>query len=93
MHSCQYEVFATGKNLSEVGSQRQQVQKGNPDIHLSSNTLELLLGDPEAFPSHKGYKIPQSCSGSTLETRGRYNQLPKTPQLSSSDAEEQRRGE
>jgi len=42
--------------ISEVRSQRQQVQEGNPDIPLSSDTPQLLLGGPEAFPGQMGYK-------------------------------------
>jgi len=36
--------------LSEVRLQRQQVQEGNTDIPFPSNTLQLLLRDPKAFP-------------------------------------------
>jgi len=31
-----------------------EVQKRNSEILLPSNTLQLLLGDPEAFPGQKG---------------------------------------
>jgi len=40
-----------------------EVQKGNPDIPLPSNTLQLLLGDPNVFPGQKEYKIPPVSSG------------------------------
>ena len=40
-------------------SQRQQIQEKKTDISLHSDTLQLLLGDPEAFPGQKGYTIPQ----------------------------------
>lgn len=49
--------------LSEV--RWQQVQKGNPDT-LPSNTLQLLLGAPKAFPRQKGYIIHPASSGSAL---------------------------
>lgn len=32
--------------ISMIGSQRQQIQKGSPDVPLPSNTPVLLLGDP-----------------------------------------------
>jgi len=44
--------------LSEVESQRKQVQEGNPDIPLPSNTLQLLMGDSNAFSGQKGFVIP-----------------------------------
>ena len=55
--------------LSEVGSWRQQVQEGTPDIPLPSDILQLLLGDPEAFSGQKGYISPPACSGSVPEPR------------------------
>ena len=70
-----------------------------------SNTLQLLLGDPEAFPGQKRYIIPPAGSGSAsasppsrtcpenLERQapGRHpDQMPEPPQLTPFDAEEQR---
>ena len=46
--------------LSEVESWRQKIQ----DILLPSDTLQLLLGDPEAFPGQKGHIIPPASPGS-----------------------------
>jgi len=40
------------------------MQERNPDIPLPSDTLQLLLGDPEAFPGQKGYIIPPVSPGS-----------------------------
>jgi len=54
--------------LSEVRkSQRQQIQKENPDIPLASDTFLLLLGDPKVFPGQKEYIILPVSSGSTPE--------------------------
>jgi len=50
--------------LSEIGSRRQQVQERNLDLPLPSNTLQLLLGDPKAFPGQKGHIIPPTSPGS-----------------------------
>jgi len=53
--------------LSEVRSWNQQVQERNPDVPLPSNTLQLLLRDPEAFPGQTRYIISPKCSGSAPE--------------------------
>jgi len=51
-------------HLYKVGSQSQRVQEGHPDIPLPSDTLQLLLGGPEAFPGQMGYIIqPASDPG------------------------------
>ncbi|MEQ2172094.1 hypothetical protein GOODEAATRI_017494 [Goodea atripinnis] len=49
------------QNLSELGH---QVQEGTPDISLPSNSLQLILGDPKAFPCRRGYIVPPVSSGS-----------------------------
>ena len=53
--------------LSEVGWKRWQAQEGNPDIHLPSDSAQLLLGHPEAFPGYKGCKIPPLRVGTKLD--------------------------
>ena len=50
--------------LSKVGSWRQQVQQGNLEIPLTSDTFHLLLGDLKAFPGQMGHVSPPACSGS-----------------------------
>ena len=90
--------------LSEVWSQREPVQEGNPDIPLPSHTFQLLLGDPEAIPEQRGHIIPPASHGSAPgpppsrmcsenlqreATRRHPNLMPKPPQLTPFDAEEQ----
>lgn len=41
--------------------QRQQVQRGYPDIPFPSDALQLLLGNPKVFPGQTGYIYILSC--------------------------------
>ncbi|XP_054874822.1 protein-cysteine N-palmitoyltransferase HHAT isoform X2 [Amphiprion ocellaris] len=52
--------------LIRVGLQRQQMKQVIPDVPPPSNTFQLFLGDPEAFPGQMRYIIPPAGSGSTL---------------------------
>jgi len=80
------------------GGVRQQVQEGNPDIPLPSDTLQLLQRDPEAFPGQKLHIIPPTCPESppsrtcpenlqTEATRRHPNQMAEPPQLIPFNAE------
>lgn len=42
------------------------VAAGSQDALLPSHVLQLLLGDPNAFPGQVGYIIPPACCGSAL---------------------------
>jgi len=51
--------------LSGARSRGQQAKQSTPDVPLSSNSFQLLLGDPKVFPGQMRYAIPPACSGST----------------------------
>lgn len=58
-------------HLSEVRSRWQQAKEGIPDLPLSSNTSQFLLGDLKAFPGWLRHTVPQSikfwvCPGGLL---------------------------
>jgi len=50
--------------LSGAGLRWQPAKQGPPGFLLPSNTLKLLLGDPETFPGQMRYIIPPAHSGS-----------------------------
>lgn len=41
--------------LSIVGSWRLQVQQRNPNIPLTRDMFQLVLGDPKTFPGQSGF--------------------------------------
>ncbi|XP_061820491.2 CUGBP Elav-like family member 3-B isoform X2 [Nerophis lumbriciformis] len=51
--------------LSEVGSRGQQPKQGSPDFPLPSHFVQLLPGDPEAFPGQPGDIVFPTCPGSS----------------------------
>ncbi len=57
----------------------QQAKQDSPDVPLSSSVFQLLLGDPEVFPSQMRYVIYPACSGSTLRSLTSWTSIRRHP--------------
>lgn len=50
-----------------IFQQWQQVNRGSPEVLLSSHLFQLFLGKPEAFQDRVGYISPPTYSGSEMQ--------------------------
>lgn len=65
--------------LIQVRVVRQQLQRGSPDMPLSSHVQQLLQGCPEVFPGQPTDRISPACPGSALRSSPRWTWLKHLP--------------
>ncbi|XDV17126.1 hypothetical protein PO909_016540 [Leuciscus waleckii] len=88
-----------------MGRGGQQSKQRCPDFPLPGHFLQLFRGDTEAFPGQSGDIVPPACPRSSpwpppggtcpehlpgKATRRHLEKIPKPPQLTPLDVEEQR---
>ncbi|MEQ2198914.1 hypothetical protein XENOCAPTIV_020799, partial [Xenoophorus captivus] len=55
--------YSWSSALSGTGSRGQQTQQRRPDIPLPRHLLQLLRGEPKAFPGQPRDIVPPVCPG------------------------------